>query len=188
MTTATTTPEFSNCMLDLETLGKKPGCIIVSIGAVLFNREKLGPEFYTVIDVESCVEMGLTMDASTVMWWMMQSQEAREMIGKPKITGSTISQALCSFSTWLRHFDPDCATKVWGNGAAFDNAIMAAAYDACKLPMPWKFWNDRCYRTVKGICPEVEIVRKGTHHNALHDAKNQAEHLIHLAPQINLFL
>jgi exodeoxyribonuclease VIII len=43
---------------------------------------------------------------------------------------------------------------------------------------PWPFWKDKCYRTVKGIWKDIKLDRVGTHHNALHDAESQAEHLI----------
>jgi len=46
------------------------------------------------------------------------------------------------------------------------------------------FWNDRCYRTMKAQHRDVDFVRLGTFHNALHDAESQAEHL--LAMEITL--
>jgi exodeoxyribonuclease VIII len=43
---------------------------------------------------------------------------------------------------------------------------------------PWRHWNDRCYRTVKSLYPDVKLERVGTHHNAVDDAESQARHLI----------
>ena len=58
------------------------------------------------------------------------------------------------------------------------------AYDRAMRHRPWKFWNDRCYRTIKSMHPEVPMPRTGTHHNALDDAKTQALHLMAiLAPR-----
>jgi len=68
--------------------------------------------------------------------------------------------------------------RVWGNGAAFDNVILASAYRQANITQPWLFWNDRCYRTVKALSPAVTMQRNGTHHNALDDAESQARHLI----------
>jgi exodeoxyribonuclease VIII len=42
----------------------------------------------------------------------------------------------------------------------------------------WEFWKDKCYRTVKGMYPDVKMERSGTHHNALDDAFYQTLHLI----------
>lgn len=61
---------LNHCMLDLETFGTKPGSVIRSIGAVMFDLDgRTGPEFYRNIDEESCVKAGLTYDPSTVSWW-----------------------------------------------------------------------------------------------------------------------
>jgi hypothetical protein len=67
--------------------------------------------------------------------------------------------------------------RLWGNGASFDNAILAHAYARCGATPPWKFWNDRCYRTVAALTATPRQ-QGGTHHNALDDARSQAEHLI----------
>ena len=69
---------------------------------------------------------------------------------------------------------------MWGNGATFDNVILANAYRGAGLPVPWKFWNDKCYRTIKGFFPQIKLQRIGTHHNAQDDAESQAWHLINM--------
>jgi hypothetical protein len=42
----------------------------------------------------------------------------------------------------------------------------------------WRSYNSRCYRTVKQQFPDITIVRSGTHHNALDDARAQAAHMV----------
>jgi len=158
-------------MLDLETLGNKPGAVIVAIGAVKFNGDEILSSFYERVDAESCVKAGLTLDTSTVMWWLKQSDEARAEIVKP---GMPLTEALTMFTAWIG--DPNL--EVWGNGAAFDNVILAGAYDALGMERPWYFWNDRCYRTMKSLHPEIPMERDGVHHNALDDAISQARHLM----------
>lgn len=159
-------------MLDLETLGQSPGSVIVALGAVKFGAEGVGREFYRRIDPQSCVDAGLRMDVSTVMWWLQQSDAAREEIARP---GQSLKEVLSAFAGWL-----DDDTEVWGNGSDFDNAILAAAYGAIGEPPPWKFWNNRCYRTVKNIHPEVPLERRGVAHNAVDDAVTQALHLLEI--------
>ena len=39
-----------HAMTDLETLGKAPGCKILSIGAVMFNESGVGRPFYAAIN------------------------------------------------------------------------------------------------------------------------------------------
>jgi len=170
-------------MLDLETLGTGPGAVIVAIGAVKFNpaNMELGEEFYQVIDMVDAQRAGLTIDAGTVKWWLERNEPARGGICQG---GTELITALTQFRNWLL---PDEA-EVWGNGASFDNPILVAAYRAIHEEAPWKLWNDRCYRTMKALAPQVKMARTGTHHNALDDARSQAVHLMDIlyALQIKL--
>lgn len=168
---------MKNIMLDLETLGNKPGCVIVAIGAVYFGGGKLGAEFYRRVDAESCERAGLHIDAATVLWWMKQTVEARnELVAH----GALIGDALLDFTDFIAAQE----VKVWGNGSDFDNVILAQAYHKCNQPLPWAFWNNRCYRTVKNLYPATLMKRTGTAHNALEDAKSQARHLMELLPNL----
>lgn len=161
-------------MLDLETLGQTPGSVIVSLGAVRFGRGVVTAEFYQRVDVQSAVDAGLTMDVSTVMWWLKQGDAARAEIGKP---GEPLALVLKDFQEWLGW---DYRGELWGNGAAFDNALLDAAYRKLGKKPPWRFSMDRCYRTVKALHPDVAMVREGTHHHALDDARDQALHLMQM--------
>ena len=163
-------------MLDLETLGHKPGSVIVAIGAVKFGNGEILDSFYERVDAESCVNLGLRIDASTVLWWMKQNEAARKEITRP---GGKLPEVLMRFASWVDDMD----AEVWGNGAGFDNVLLSDAYDRAHMQRPWKYTNDRCYRTVKNLRRDVPIASLGTHHNALDDAKSQAMHLMTLRAQ-----
>lgn len=165
-----------NVMVDLETLGNGGNAVIIAIGAVEFDTATglLGREFYEVVDAQSCVDRGMEIDASTVMWWMKQSAEARAAFDKP---GIPLTEALHRFSTW---YPTAVKTPLWGNGATFDNVILANAYKRARLSRPWGYQSDRCYRTLKALRPEVKQEAIGVAHNALDDAKYQALHAIKL--------
>lgn len=171
---------MSHIMLDIETLGTRTGSLITSIGAVRFNNAVIIAQFYERIDPRSGLDLGLTMDVDTVMWWMQQGEEARMELTKP---GQPITEVLARFSEWAQAGSPNGAqdVRMWGNGASFDNAQLSAAYALAGQEQPWKFWNDRCYRTVKAMYPIVKVDRDGTHHHALDDAKSQARHLMKIA-------
>lgn len=161
-------------MIDLETMGTRPNAPIVSIGAVFFDKDHMHDRFYDVIDLRSAVAAGADMDPGTVIWWLQQSDEARAALTG---AGRQISEVLDEFAKFVRAKE---VAGVWGNGAAFDNVILAEAYKRLDMETPWPFWKDKCYRTIKNAYPEVEIRRAGTHHNALSDAATQAEHLIRI--------
>lgn len=156
-------------MVDLETMGVGNDAAIVSIGAVQFDPEtgELGSEFYEVVDLSSCLEAGLTMDGSTIMWWMGQSDSARKAFSTP--TGS-LAEILTRLSEWLPN-----RPKIWGNGATFDNIILRSAYKALSMDVPWRYYDERCFRTLKKEVPVASVPFKGVHHNALDDARYQAQ-------------
>ncbi len=161
-------------MLDLETMGNGSRAAIIAIGAVAFDHTGVKDRFYRQVNLQSSMAAGMECDASTVMWWMQQSEQARAAF-KDDEKAKPLAEALIDFMGFCIAND---VAGMWGNGAAFDNAILSSAYRLCGVEQPWKFWNDKCYRTIKGLYPDIRIVRKGTHHNALDDALSQAEHLI----------
>jgi exodeoxyribonuclease VIII len=171
---------MKHIMLDLETLGTKPGSVILSIGAALFNAEEVFDTFEAFIDPVSSEEYGLTTSAGTALWWMEQSEDARRSIvfGVRK----HVYEVLDHFSQWVKSCDED--VSIWGNGVAFDNTLLRAAYEKCGMKAPWEFWQDRCYRTVKKMFPEILLKRVGVAHNALDDATSQANHLIQIAKSL----
>lgn len=165
---------MTRIMLDLESLGNKPGSVIVAIGAVKFDETGILDSFYERVDAQSCVAAGLKMDVSTVLWWMQQEEVARLEITKP---GVHLNVALSLFSKW---YGDNASVEVWGNGATFDNVLLNDAYNAVQLERPWSYRADRCYRTVKALRPDIPAPKVGTLHNALDDAKLQALHLIEI--------
>lgn len=168
---------MADVMLDLETMGNGPRAAIVAIGAVVFDPDtaQLGQFFYRPVSLESSVRMGGEMDPATVLWWLQQPDAARALFALP--CAQQLPVALQDFSSWLHSVAGD-RPRIWGNGAAFDNVILAQAYRACGLDQPWRFSGDRCYRTVKAMHTNVPMAREGIHHHALDDAISQATHLM----------
>lgn len=163
-------------MIDIETLGTRPGDTILSIGAVKFSVDKgIEGEFYTTIDAESCKAAGLKAQKSTLKWWGEQSAEARAAAFKGELP---LNLALTKLTMWMPPLDN---AIVWGNGANFDNALVAAAYRAVDMDTPWHYYNDRCYRTMASMFMRTKVERVGTGHHALDDAKTQALRLIRMA-------
>ena len=165
-------------MLDLETMGNGPNAAIVAIGAVAFDIEAgtIGSKFYKLVDLTTAVQCGGVMDAETVMWWVKQGEGAR--LGLVADAAMHIRGALDAFADWLATTANGAQPRVWGNGAAFDNVILASAYRNAGKTVPWQHWNDRCYRTIKAQFPAIKLQRVGTHHIAVDDAQSQAQHLI----------
>lgn len=166
--------EGLHVMVDLETLGTASNSVIVALGAARFDANGVLDTFYRRISAQSCVDVGLQLDVSTVEWWMKQSAEARAVFEQP---GLQLATVLYDFQVWYAQ-----GACLWGNGATFDNVLLANAYKACKVKAPWPYWGDRCYRTVKALHPLVKADPfEGVQHNALDDAVHQAKHVIKIA-------
>ena len=169
-----TTPHI---MLDIETLGTTPGCVIASIGACTFDPESgevARQTFYDLIDIGDAVGAGLTIEYGTVLWWLRQSDEARAEITRQDAR-SPLKEALDNLSAWYLEIGADEHTQVWCNGASFDFTILEAAYRAVNAVSPWSYWQLRCARTARNLLPACETPRQGVAHNALADAIYQAQ-------------
>lgn len=174
------TPKLVDVMLDLETVGRAPGCVVWSIGAVEFSplTGATGREYYRRIYVPDSMEAGLELDPQTASWWGEQERSARSEYDKAwrRNTSRPFLETLAEFQDWMLQVGQR-EVLPWSCGASFDLPILAAAYRKAGLLVPWEFWNERCHRTLKNLVPkELEPARQGTHHNALDDAKHQAAH------------
>jgi hypothetical protein len=172
------------CMLDLETLSIKHNAAIISIGAVKFDpADSIGqlgdpnnPEykpFHMTIDMFDVVtNHKFHVDGQTVKWWMGDnvSNEARAAV---LLDAQPLEVVLQAFWQW---YGPE-SIPTWGNGANFDNAILRNAYEEVAGVCPFKFYHDRCFRTMKAMFPGVVYVKPTLAHHALSDAEAQAVHL-----------
>lgn len=162
-------------MLDLETLSQKKTAAIVSIGATKFDESGIVDEFYININPLSCKEAGLHIQKETIDWWKQQKPEAYAAL---KDNRNSLEDALTKFSAW---FGPK-SLPTWGNGVSFDNVILENAYQSLGLNTPWKYYDERCYRTVVNLFGIAKIKQENRtlHHNALDDAKAQTINLLSL--------
>lgn len=167
----------THIMLDLETWGTTPGCDIRSIGACVFDPVTgyvahadgtLGDDYFYLATDNPRGYWGkgsardrffnkgfggykyrLSRDSATVQWWADQSEEAQAAFADPV----DLKVGLRRFALWLQNvtgekdvFPPAC--KIWSHGPAFDPPILAAAYRAVGLPVPWHYRAPRDTRTL----------------------------------------
>ena len=182
--------ECVDIMVDIETLGKRPGSVILSVGAVEFdikNAEILG-EFYAVIDLESSIHNGLTVDSSILLWWMLDDQqEARNDILKVYEDEDEdvydLSEVLIDISSFVESCrEEDNDLRVWANPPSFDLMILESAFDVMYMEIPWKHYEMMDLRTLKKIYKgdRLKFEVKGVKYNALYDAKLQAKICSHI--------
>ena len=169
-------------MIDLETAGLSPNAPIAAIGAVRFNPEggpTVGPnpEFYVAVNL-----VGQTPpDASTMYWWMKQSDEARAAFCEGE-KGVPLAEALWMLHGWLLgqpaslfESSSEFRGEVWVRGDR-DSVWLDEAYRRIGEPLPYKYNMVRDQRTLVKFAEErgVEMpFNEGVGHNALADAKYQ---------------
>jgi len=172
-----------NVMVDLETLSTARNACIVSIGAVFFDpiTGQKGNKFYRVLDIDSNLKYGRHISGDTLTWWMNQSNQAK-LIFSENTNKTNLKEALVSFNRFLKSSENVSLVKFWANSPNFDEVILHSAMQATGVPWLLEFWNTRCVRTVKALCPEETFKtwennnpREG-YHNALSDAEYQADY------------
>ncbi len=163
--------QFEHVMLDLETLGTEPGCVVLQIGAVEFDlfTGETGRTYKADISIKSCLDAGLTIDPDTMCWWMQQSDEAKALFDQEgKIT---LWDALDGFNKFYK-----AEQRIWGNSNRFDLGILEAAYKMTRHEKtPWKHTSERDVRTIADLVPEIKKnhVFVGVKHDTISDALNQ---------------
>lgn len=152
-------------MLDIETLGTAPGCVVLTVGACTMERDpKKRSTFEAELDWRE--QMGrLTVDPDTLRWWLEQDQtaRARAFLDAHQVSVEKFHRL---FHDWWVGVH---AERVWCHGASFDAPILEAV-----TPMPWRFWNVRDTRTLYALAG-VRPVRGADHHKALADAMSQTD-------------
>ena len=177
--------EYTDVMLDLETMGRKSNSALVSIGAVEFNliTGEMGREFYKVIDLQSCLDFGLEVEASTIYFWLQASQAARDAICKDKKL--PLPTVLHMFDKWMQELPTE--VNIWGNSARFDIGKLEDAYRICKLENPWYFRSERDVRTLVAFAPHIKANYPftGIEHNPIDDCKHQIKYCTATWKKIN---
>lgn len=174
-------------MVDLETWDNGNDAMIVSIGAVKFDAETITDKFHVGIDPVDAERYGAKMGAGTILWWMDPERRVAldQWLALPKVD---LFAALDGFAMWIAETPTGDQGSLWGNGATFDNVILASGYRSVKSDFPVSFRKNECYRTIKNRCKDVEFTRISTHHNAVDDAASQALHLQAIAKKYGFAL
>jgi hypothetical protein len=171
--------------IDLETAGLGTNAPIIAIGAVRFapsyqTIDCTGPkhEFHTAVNL-----VGQTpIDPDTFYWWLEQSKDAQlgALEGKG---GMTLGNALRALWQWLQ-----ADTTVVGRNSNFTGELwirgdrdalwLEEGFKREGIALPYRFNNVRDQRTIVDFAEKRGVDmpwRDGTQHDALDDARYQAE-------------
>lgn len=154
-------------MLDLETMGKRAGAVILSIGAVAFDEN--GPtqnQFHRFLKIQDQMSLGAHLDPETVIWWLGQNDDARKGITTHQESAGVPYHVLSEFADWYRAAG---GTEIWGNGSDFDLPLLGDMLTRFKVAIPWKYNAGRCCRTIMALVG-AKMGDFGTKNALAHDA------------------
>lgn len=159
-------------MIDIETLDTRPTSVVLSIGAVEFDKANLGATFSRNVSIDSCLKLGMTVSGPTISWWMDQSDAARAMFNQSTAQVTDMLKEFAQAFNWAK------IDEVWANGTDFDLVILRNAFEQAGVQCPWAYYKGRDYRTICKLLPRSMFnklrVEPTIPHNALEDAIAQA--------------
>lgn len=165
-----------HCMIDLETLSQEPTAAVISIGACMFDNTGILDTFKVNIKPESAKAFGMIISKDTIDWWLKQSPEARAATLEKNVAADF---GLAQFVKWYSERKP---SHIWALGTYFDITILEHALKCVKLDIPWKYWEVNDCRTIFNMfginTKDLHKAAGSMHHNALDDARVQANALI----------
>lgn len=165
-------------MIDIETLGTKPGCVVLEIGIVCnvsnpYDANGNGADWSASCHVDIAQQPDALIDPATLLWWM-RHPVAFDRLTKAQLTGQAVAptSAIDTLAVMLRGVD-----EVWANSPSFDCAILVDFVDRHAGAVPWRYVQERDFRTARALHTDVPYVPPTDAHSALADALAQAAHL-----------
>lgn len=152
--------KFKHVMIDTETLGRTPGSVVRSVAAVEFDPRtgETGRQKVWKIDLADSIRYGFKVEASTLKWWMMQSDEARREFVEGAET--PLEDFFEEFMEFLADTDEEKDFTLWCIQLDFDVAMLRSMYSWYNLNvygcdeevLPWNF------RKVRDVRPYIDAL------------------------------
>ena len=165
----------THAMIDIETLGTGPNCVVLTVGAVKFNPwNSVEPHsgFLERLDVDQQDHMGRKIDELTLQWWAKQDEHIRQ-----EALGDEGRIALVDFCKKLNKWLVGC-DKIWCQGPQFDMVILEHLFEQFAVHKNWAYWQICDSRTIFNLMPGDPRKNldgeQADHHSALADAYVQA--------------
>lgn len=169
---------FPDLMIDLETYGTSPGCVILEVALVAFdrnsNRAMAGMTFFP--DITQQQSMGFTIDNETMQFWSQNRDAWDYQLNQPRDSVETVTAGILRF--WEDHCHIN-KTLVWAKGTHFDLPILRTI-----VKEPWSFRNIHDMRTLKLVSKSDIVVKSEKPHEGLADAFAQAKEVVQLCSTI----
>ena len=174
---------YTDLMIDIETVGRTPGCAIIQIAAVPFNMNTGAISdniFRSSINLDHQLESGkgFTYCPNTYKWWMKENPELFKRLSRSSMKYNQVGS---EFQSWFNKLNNSKNIRVWGNSSRFDLGIIEGWYKKAigyKFEPFWNTWLERDVRTLAMLNPKIKADTKfiGTKHDAIDDCKHQIKY------------
>jgi hypothetical protein len=154
-------------MTDIETFSVAPNAHILSVAAATFDEESILTRATWRLSDEA--QLSADIDSSTVLWWMQQSDEAKDHIFNSPVT------KMPAFTKEFTKFVSG-HTEAWANGPEFDYVILQNLFNRHNAIWPIKFWNYHSCRTgLRRIAREDLPLKPTGAHDPIVDVEYQIQ-------------
>ena len=180
--------QINRIAIDIETTGKKPGCHVLSIGAVHFDLENgvstdPSKQFYEAIFYEQ--RFNIHNDPDTMYWWKDPKHIAAR---EAAFAGTELPRkVLGRFINFLNKArDNGAERQFFSKHSQFDFPILEDYADRFFLDLGISHKEINCSFTLANQIKRIpEPPFKGIRHHALDDAIHEAEHCVQLLRFLN---
>lgn len=176
-------------MLDIESLGKGAGYVVLSAALQPFNingkaldDDDSTPAFYKGMSVGLALADGLKVDTETVEWWSRQDKNVRR---EQFAFDLTINEFIDSLNAYMKRIVATYKTyRVWASAPKLDFGMLFYLYTITGRAheYPFLYHTERCFRTMRWLAETVDpMVRKlisatnKNNHNPLDDCHVQID-------------
>lgn len=142
---------MEHIVIDLETLGKRAGCRVLSVALC-----RASDEAHVQVNLQIDAQVGAGMlpdDPETVQWWR---EQPIEVWNASVVNPIELRAGLEYLGNWIKGAGGSDYC-VWGYGAGFDLPVLKHLYATFGVALPWAHWQEMCARTVRtlsGVDPE----------------------------------
>lgn len=145
-----------DAMLDIETLGKEPGCIVLSVGIAVFDpydaKSKMHydekHQLYLVLSYMDSYTKQLEAGDPTAKWWQKQKIWP-ELSSQATNSNLSLQDACERISKFLVEQGIE---QIWAKGKDFDVPILQEVFRRCKVEWPLHY---RRSRDARDLCTDA---------------------------------
>lgn len=154
--------EYTDVMIDLETMGVGDNSPVLAMGAIEFDRYYVNPinvprvvstsgevsyngyksVFSREVSLLDNLVIGRVIEPGTAKFWAQQTD--RTIIEKSMSSSVSVASAMSAFTDYLNSLGK---AYVWAKSPTFDITILRSLSDKVNIKLPIPYYNERDVRT-----------------------------------------